>query len=635
MGLFCRFSWHSEVNWTGCSDLDYLTWSLPRSEQGERRGKATKVRIIPEELFTPGSIFVKPMGSSEGAWVKKRCANFRSTISTRCVRDIKREYSWKIYNVCCNPETGADAHYVRIKFSDEAKDVYFASYVTALNGVAAKRFLRGPKEDRARPFGIGFDSGVASKERLYLISNCSKQTPYLHRVSVAFEVKLDGSWKRLDEDVDRIGFATYKSAPKSAIWASSSPETIHFKDDPFLRFARVTLRFGQRKERTILDMGKSFSPVFSSHKQSASITLSNVRVRTCDDNQSTKPIQTKVRLIFTDKEKNRSNFLRSQTRSAAVGEAEKALLLFKKSVELSGDNSLALEDNLEDDAIFEMNIADVVSKDFSVRLKGDITSEKKNIKGVFKGSKLLLVPCFPSNGVHLILQSTDGEYVMRQYIPSPIQFISSITASSFTGPNISMLRRIGENIEREGNGKITYIFENGETDAANIVEKVVSIMEKLHSYLTTSPTTARTAPSSPHFPQVQEQKQSRQLLTPPQSPPRELSTFQRHHGRTSEWASPQPVHTSAEDLSTIDEASSGEYLMAPAPAPPSLPSYRSTLSANTYADSQHHLIHASTPRSAASTESIYSVRSATLKRALQSMEESGARTSLTVMGRMF
>ena len=140
-----------------------------------------------------------------------------------------------------------------------------------------------------------------------------------------------------------------------------------------------------------------------------------MRVRTCDDNQSTKPIQTEVRLTFTDKEKNRSSFLRSQARSAAVGEAEKALLLFKKSVELAGDNSLALEDSIEDDAIFEMNIADVVSKDFSVRLKGDMASEKKNIKGVFKGSKLLLVPCFVSNGVHLVLQSVDGEYVLRQY----------------------------------------------------------------------------------------------------------------------------------------------------------------------------------------------------------------------------
>ena len=41
------------------------------------------------------------------------------TSNTQCLRDMKREYSWKIYNVCCNPETGADAHYVRTKFVDE------------------------------------------------------------------------------------------------------------------------------------------------------------------------------------------------------------------------------------------------------------------------------------------------------------------------------------------------------------------------------------------------------------------------------------------------------------------------------------------------------------------------------------
>jgi len=62
---------------------------------------------------------------------------------------------------------------------------------------------------------------------------------------------------------------------------------------------------------------------------------------------------------------------------------------------------LALEDSIED----------AVNKDFSVRLKGDIASEKKSIKGLFKGSKLLLVPCFLPNGVHPVLQSVDGEYV--------------------------------------------------------------------------------------------------------------------------------------------------------------------------------------------------------------------------------
>src|SRR5438270_12027715 len=125
-------------------------------------------------------------------------------------------------------------------------------------------------------------------------------------------------------------------------------------------------------------------------------------------------------------------------------------------------------------------------------------------------------------------------------------------------------------------------------------------MEKLHNYQTTPPGTARSAQSSPCFPQ----KQIPQLLTPPQSPPRKLSTFQRHRSRVSEWASPQPVPTPVEDLSTIDEASSGEYLMAPAPGPPPAPLYTSTRGGDIYADPQPHYLRASTPRSAVYTESI-------------------------------
>lgn len=64
-----------------------------------------------------------------------------------------------------------------------------------------------------------------------------------------------------------------------------------------------------------------------------------------------------MRLIFMDKEKNRSSFLRPQTRSAVVGDAEKEVLLFKKLVELSGYN-------LGGDAVFIMNIASAMSKDF-------------------------------------------------------------------------------------------------------------------------------------------------------------------------------------------------------------------------------------------------------------------------------
>ena len=49
--------------------------------------------------------------------------------------------------------------------------------------------------------------------------------------------------------------------------------------------------------------------------------------------------------------------MRTQTRSAVVGDAEKVLLLFKKSVELS-------RYNLGGDAEFIMNVASVMGKDF-------------------------------------------------------------------------------------------------------------------------------------------------------------------------------------------------------------------------------------------------------------------------------
>ena len=89
-----------------------------------------------------------------------------------------------------------------------------------------------------------------------------------------------------------------------------------------------------------------------------------------------------MRLIFTDKEKNRSSFLRPQTRSPVVGDAEKEVLLFE-SVELSGYN-------LGGDAVFIINIASAMSKDPPYGGRG-FSFEKENFKRVFKGTKLLLV----------------------------------------------------------------------------------------------------------------------------------------------------------------------------------------------------------------------------------------------------
>lgn len=280
------------------------------------------------------------------------------------------------------------------------KDELFVVYATALNSVATRRFMQYPK---VRPFGVGFDVGTPTKDRLYLISNCSKQTPHLRRVAVTLEVQIAGTWQRLDEPIDRIGFATYKSVKKSDIPAAGAPETVHFKDDAYLRFARVTLRFGQRKERTILDVGASFSPAFLPSKQSAVISLSNVRVRTCDGKRATRPITTAARLVFTNKDR-RGSLLLPHSKSTAITEAEKALALMKRAVSLAAQNTLALDDMLDDDAMFEITLRDV----------------RAPMIPCFAGATAFLVPCYATNGLYIVTQTFDGEQVLRQYSEFPL-----------------------------------------------------------------------------------------------------------------------------------------------------------------------------------------------------------------------
>lgn len=431
--------------------------------------------------------------------VKKRCSRFQTTVSTRCVRDIKRDFSWKIYGVCCNQENGAEAHYVRVRFISKEKDQVFAPLADLLNSLAAKRFLQSTRREKVHPFGIGFDAGVKSKERCYIISNCAKQTPFLRRVNVQFEVCVSDEWKRIDAMVDRVGFATYKSAPKSSILAASTLDAIRFKDDAYLRFARVTLRFGERSERTILDVGKNFEPQLVYTKTSTILTLNRVRVRTCEGRNVSDPVKTQVRLIFTDMKTSgtRNPLRRNSVGKHCASEAEKALALLKKTVQLACVSMLQLDDELDDDALFEMNIQRVVTNnDFSVRVKGELPSKQLGLYNLFQNSTLFLVPCYDSNGVQLVLQSRDGEFVLRQYVQSPIKFIGSITANCFSGPNFSTISQHGEATEYDGSGKVTYMFETGETDATALVETLVSIIEKLHTFQTSSGRTI-TAPGTP------------------------------------------------------------------------------------------------------------------------------------------
>lgn len=503
--------------------LEYVTWNLPRAERDERCERTKNAAINPAALFEPSAYFLKSTSGSENSWcmfsasvfvsvtvsgfrlltcaVKKRCSRFQATLSTRCVRDIKRDFSWKIYGVCCNQNSGVEAHYVRMRFVDKASDIAFALLSNLLNSLAAKRFLQSSRRGKVRPFGIGFDAGVRSKERCYIISNCAKQTPFLRRVDVRFEAYIEHEWKRIDAVVDRIGFATYKSAPKSAILGASTLDAISFKDDAYLRFARVTLRFGDRNERTVLDMGKNFEPQLVYTKTSTVLTLNRVRVRSCEGSNVSEPVQTQARLIFTDMKSSgsRKPFRRPSAGKHSASEAEKALALLKRTVQLAGVNTLGLADELADDAVFEMNIQRVITNaEFSIRAKGDSASTNLSLQNLFKNSTLFMVPCYDSNGVNLVLQSRDGDYVLRQYVQSPIKFIGSITSNCFSGPKFSTITKIGEGMEYGGTGKVTYMFETGETDAAALVETLVSIIEKLHTFqTTTTTTTGTTAPGSP------------------------------------------------------------------------------------------------------------------------------------------
>lgn len=431
--------------------------------------------------------------------MKKRCSRFQATLATRCVRDIKRDFSWKIYGVCCNQSSGVEAHYVRMRFVNKANDAAFASLSDLLNSLAAKRFLQSSRRGKVRPFGIGFDAGVRSKERCYIISNCAKQTPFLRRVDVRFEAYIEHEWKRMDAVVDRIGFATYKSAPKSSILAASTLDAISFKDDAYLRFARVTLRFGERNERTILDVGRNFEPQLVYTKTSTVLTLHRVRVRSCEGSNVSEPVQTQARLIFTDMKAtgSRKPFRRQSVGKHSASEAEKALALLKRTVQFAGMNTLGLADELADDAVFEMNIQRVITNaEFSIRAKGDSASTNLSLQHLFKNSTLFMVPCYDSNGVNLVLQSRNGDYVLRQYVQSPIKFIGSITANCFAGPKFSTITKIGE-AEYDGTGKVTYMFETGETDAAALVETLVSIIEKLHTFQTTTGTIPAPGPPTP------------------------------------------------------------------------------------------------------------------------------------------
>lgn len=456
--LLLRLAIEDRANGGSCSELEYIAWSLPRNGYGGGRGRATRVKILPGELFNPGSYFTRPSRGTDGAWcmffpsmgwmvLMLDCSEKAVFILSEYValspeqavcngtrRHGREADVWRLKAQCrlaASATSNASSHgrstmwvtttgqapmrimcglNLRTKvFYASVSNIYpiltrdvedddlFLVYVAALNSLATRRFLQSPK---VRPFGIGFDAGIPCNERLFLISHCAKLTPHLRRVTVTFEVLIGGTWHRVSQPIDRIGFALYKSAPKSDFHTAASPDAVHFTDDPYLRFARVTLRFGQQRERTVLDLDGSFSPSFLMSKHSATLSVCNVRMRTCSGKHATRPITTKVRLVFTNNV--RRNALLPQSKSPAIAEAEKVLALMKRSIRAASQNSLGLDDALDDDDVFRIPLHRVITQASSR----------------FAGATLFMVPCYATNGLNLITQSRDGAHVLRQYSAS-------------------------------------------------------------------------------------------------------------------------------------------------------------------------------------------------------------------------
>ncbi|KAA8893786.1 hypothetical protein FN846DRAFT_913652 [Sphaerosporella brunnea] len=467
---------------TRSREAEYIAWSLPtpptaRSPSPTRnprlpRGKAKGVRLSLIALCSPGAAI----------FAGKKLEQFTATAETRCVRDIKRSCSWKIYGVAFNA-LGEKAHYVRVQLG-EKQDAQFQPLATLLDSIAAKRHVALP---HVRPFGLGFDYSVPaphSDTHIYAITHCAKATPYLRKINVDFELHLGSEWKRLDLRVDRVGFAVYKSAGKEDIRLSAGPEEIKFQHDPYLRFARMTLRFGERPERTYIDIeddgrGKDKVCTTTRTKKGSVVFLPRARVRTCDaDGVTREPISTMIRLIFREKESG-GLWGRGNGGVAAAAEAEKMASLIRKTTRLAAANPLGIKSAVGDLDIYTMNIKGVVAaKGYAVTNVDDGHSYSVDLRDAFRDCKLYAVPSLRggTNGIVLISHSRDGEAVLRQHIDNPAVLISSITDSGFTVPVHSTLVRTKDGNRSIGKGNIRYSFNHGEADAGMLVEILVKLM---------------------------------------------------------------------------------------------------------------------------------------------------------------
>jgi hypothetical protein len=326
-----------------------------------------------------------------------------------------------------------------------------------------------------------------SNNRIYAITHCAKATPYLRKVTVDFEIYLGAEWKRLELRVDRVGFAVYKSASKANILLASGPEEVQFQHDPFVRFARMTLRFGERPERTYIDIendGREKACATTRTKKGSVVYLPRARVRTCDAEGATRnPISTMVRLIFREKETS-GLWGRGSGGAAAAAEAEKMASLIRKTTRLAARNPLGIRSAVTDQDVYVMNMKCVVAeKGYTVTNVGDGHTFHADIRETFRECAVYAVPSLRArtNGIILISHSKDGEAVLRQHIDNPTHLISSITEQGFTVPVHSTLVRAKDGSRSIGKGNIRYAFNYGEADAGVFVKMLVKLMTSINA----------------------------------------------------------------------------------------------------------------------------------------------------------
>jgi len=421
-----------------------------------------------------------------------------------------------------------------------------------LDSISAKRHVA---LSSAHPFGLGVDFGVPtphSDSRIYLITHCAKSTPYLRRVTVDFEIYLDREWKRIDLKVDRVGFAVYKSASRSNILLAGGPEEIHFAHDPYVRFARMTLRFGERPERTYIDIEddgrQNEKPCHVTRTKKGSIVhLPRVRVRTCDGVGTTKqPISTMTRLIF--REKDGLPWARSGV--AAAAEAEKMASLIRKTVRLAGRNPIGIKAEVQDEHIFSMSMKGVVAdKGYTVRNVDDGFAFQADIRDKFRGCVVYAVPSLRegANGIVLISHSRDGEAVLTQHIDNPIHLVSSISESGFVVPCNSTLVRARDNSRSVGKGNIRYSFNYGDADAGLLVEKLVKLIAAVDA--------TKLPELTMHLTQELERRdQKTPRPAPPRSPGVPPAPF--NHARSASNMSSSSAYSNLSNTSTDSNVSS-------------------------------------------------------------------------------